>query len=110
MQRNVLRSAPEQAVADRRPSRRRIRAPVRSAGFFTIGFAIAVLAAGSLFAGATGTLGVTESASATAPGGAVVERTQPVDPTRAADASEVVISKAPSDWPNDARSGAASPQ
>jgi len=108
MQRNLMRIEPAQVHPDQRFAPRHVRTASRSAGFFTIGFAIAVLAASALFAGAAGSLDVAESASAQTPSGTAVERTQSVDHEKTDGARNVVISEAPARSPKDAR-GATEP-
>ncbi len=95
MQRNLLPTELEQLHPDRRLPRRRIGAASPSAGFFTIGIAIAVLATGALVAGAGQALDVVDSASAPAPSRSAAERTQPVDDLKEDGAGSVVVSEAP---------------
>jgi hypothetical protein len=97
-------------AVDDRFARRRIRTASRSAGFFTLGFAIAVLAAGSLFAGAMGERDVADSASAATPTEVAGERRQPAGSGKTEGASNVVISEASSASPKRAPAVAASPQ
>jgi hypothetical protein len=106
MIRNSMRIEPEHVHPDHRFAPRHIRPVHLSGGFFTLGFALAVLAGSALFAGASGALNVAEPASASTPGGAVVERAQPVDHLKAEGARSVVISEAPTDSPNNARNAA----
>jgi hypothetical protein len=94
---------------DHRLAARHVRATGRSAGFFTIGLALAVLAAGSAFAASTGALKATDSTSAPAPSAADAERTQPGDHAQADGTRNIVVSEAPARLRSDARS-AAKPQ
>jgi hypothetical protein len=109
MQRNFIGIEAGLVHRAHRLAARHVRATVRSAGFFTIGFAIAVLAAGSLFAASTGALKATDSTSAPAPSAADAERTQSVDHAQADGTRSVVVSEAPARLRSDARS-AAKPQ
>lgn len=109
MQRNFIGIEARRVHHDHRLAARHVRATGRSAGFFTIGFALAVLAAGSLFAASTGALKATDSTSAPAPSAADAEGTQPVDKAKAEDTRSVVVSEAPARSRSDAR-GAATPQ
>lgn len=83
--------------------RQRSRAAARSDGFFTIGFAIVVLAAGSLFVAATDQLPVAESASVAAPSEVAAGREQPQDQPKSDGAGNVVIGEAPAALANSAR-------
>lgn len=106
MNRNSMRIEPAQVHPDHRFAPRHIRTVHPSRGFFTLGFALAVLAGSALFTGATGALHVTESVTAHAPSGAVAERTQPVDHVKAEDTRNVVLSEAPARSPDSADSAA----
>jgi hypothetical protein len=79
-------------------------------GFFTLGFAVAILAVGSLFAGAAGTLDVAEGASAPTPSQVAGERTQPAASVTTDGEGNVVVSRAPSDSPKQAAGDAVSTQ
>jgi hypothetical protein len=81
-------------------SRRRTRTACPSAGFFTLGFGIAVLAAGLLFAGAMGQLDFARSASAPTQSELAGERAQPAGSVKTEDADNVVSSEAPTESPN----------
>lgn len=109
MQRNFIGIEAGLVDPDHCLAARHVRATGRSAGFFTIGLALAVLAGGSLFALSTGALKATESTSAPAPSAADAERTQPVDHTKADGTRSVVVSEAPARSPSGSRS-AANPQ
>lgn len=110
MQRNFIGIGPGRVQHNHRLAARHIGAASRSAGFFTIGFALAVLAGGSLFAGFIGAFKATESTSAAAPSMADAERVQPVDHDKADGAMSVVVSEAPARSPIDAQSAAKPPQ
>jgi hypothetical protein len=109
MQRNFIGIEAGPVHHDHCPAARHDRANCRSAGFFTIGFALAVLAGGSLFAFSTGALKATDSTSAPAPSAADAEGTQPADNATAEGTRRVVVSEAPARSRSDAR-GAATPQ
>lgn len=109
MQRNFIGIEPGRVHHDHRLAARHVRATGRSAGFFTIGFALAVLAAGSLFAASTGALKATDSKSAPAPSAADAEGTQPVANAKVEGTRGIVVSEAPARSRSDAR-GAATPQ
>ena len=87
-----------------------VRPVWQGAGFFTLGFAVAVLAVGSLLAGAMGTLDVAESASAPTPAHVAGERTQPAASAKTDGEGSVVVSRAPSASPKQAAGHAASTQ
>lgn len=106
MQRNFIGIEAGRFHHDHCLAARHVRVTCRSAGFFTIGFALAVLAGGSLFAVSTGALKATESTSAPAPSAADAERTQPIDHAKADGTRSVVISEAPARSPSDAHSAA----
>jgi hypothetical protein len=106
MIRNSMSIESEHVHPDHRFAPRHIRPVHLSGGFFTLGFALAVLAASALFAGAKGALNVAEPASASTAREAVVERAKPVDHPEAEGARSVVISEAPADSSNDARNAA----
>jgi len=112
MKPNTLRIEAPQTPNGHRFARRRSRTAPLGAGFFTLGFAVAVLAVASLFAGAVGTVEVSESASATAPAPAQVagERTQPAAGATTEGEGNVVVSRAPSDSPKQAAGDAVSTQ
>lgn len=106
MNRNSMRVEPAQVHPDHRFAPRHIRPFRLSRGFFTLGFALAVMAGSALFTGAISRINVTESASASTPSGMVVESTQPVDHVKAEGARKFLISAAHADSPNSARSAA----
>ena len=81
---------------------RNIRNAAPSAGFFTIGFAIAVLAASALAVGGAQAVKEVASASPPASGMADVEGMQPVDGAKAENASNVIVSQAPATTPSSA--------
>lgn len=111
MQRNPVHIEPVQARLDQRHlAPRRICTVSLSMGFFTLGFAIVVLAASSLLAGAAGALNVSDAALAPTPSTAVVQSTQPVDQVKAEGARTVVIGEARVRSPDDARGGTMSQQ
>lgn len=110
MQRNPRRTKAPQALPGRRFPRRLIRADTASAGFFTIGFAIAVLAVGALFTGAVGELDVTQTASAPTPAETVGEHARPAADVNTEDANRVVVSEATADSPKRALGEAATVQ
>lgn len=109
MQRNVLRTDALQTPSGHCFSRRRMRAASASAGFFTIGIAIAVLAAGSLFAGAMEL--VDDAATASAPAAAQVagDRAQPAG-AETEGVGSVAVSEAHSDSSKRARGDVPAPQ
>ncbi|MBK9245433.1 MAG: hypothetical protein IPM30_11450 [Burkholderiales bacterium] len=107
MKQTLLRIEPEQLQPAPCRHRQRSRATVRSDGFFTIGFAIVVLAAGSLFVAAADQLPVAETASVAAPGEVAAGREQPQDQPKADGAGRVVIGEAPAALANSARIDAA---
>jgi hypothetical protein len=106
MNRHSMRIEPAQVHPDHRFAQRHIGTVHLSRGFFTLGFALAVLAGSALFTGATGALQATEAVTADAPSGAVAERTQPVDQVNAEDVRNVVLSEAPVHSRNSADSAA----
>lgn len=108
MKPNTLRIEVPQTPTGHRLARRRGRTAPLGAGFFTLGFAVAVLAVGSLFAGAMGTLDVAESASATTPNEVAGERTQQAAAVTKDGEGNVVVSRAPSASPKQAAGDAAS--
>ena len=110
MKPNTLGIEAPRTPTGHRFARRRSRTASRGAGFFTLGFAVAVLAVGSLFAGAIGTLDVAESASAPAPSRVAGERTQPAAGATTKGEGNVVVSRAPSASPKQAAGDAASTQ
>ena len=110
MKPNTLRIEVSQTPTGHRFARRRVRTAPRGAGFFTLGLAIAVLAVGSLFAGAVGTLDVADSASASTPAQGVGERTQPAAGETTEGEGNVVVSRAPSDSPKQGAGDAVSTQ
>lgn len=111
MQRNPRCTKAPRALPGHRFPRRLIGADTASAGFFTLGFAIAVLAVGTLFAGAVGELDVTQTASAPTPAQVAGERTQPAAGEATTDGDgAVVVSRAPSASPKQAAGDAASTQ
>ena len=110
MKPNTLRIEAPQTPTGHRFARRRGRTAPFGAGFFTLGFAVAVLAVGSLFAGAMGTRDVAESASAPAPAQVAGERTQPAAGVTPDGEGNVVVSRAPSDSPKQAAGDAVSRQ
>jgi hypothetical protein len=110
MQRNSVHIEPVQVGLDQRSLvPRNTCAVAPSRGFFTLGFAVVVLAAGALVAGAGGALNVSEGALAPAPGAAVVQSGQPVDKVDADGARTVLIGEALARSPDDA-SDPATPQ
>jgi hypothetical protein len=100
MQRNLLGVEAFHRPLEHPLSRRRTRTAYPSAGFFTLGIGIAVLAAGLLFAGAMGQLDVAKSASAPTQSELAGERAQPAGRVKTEDAGNVVISEAPTESPN----------
>lgn len=110
MKPNTLRIEAPQTPSGHRFARRRSRTACRGAGFFTLGFAVAILAVGSLFAGAAGTLDVAEGASAPTPSQVAGERTQPAASVTTDGEGNVVVSRAPSDSPKQAAGDAVSTQ
>ena len=108
MQRSFIGTEAGRVHHHHRLAARPVRAASRSAGFFTIGIALAVLAGGALFAGSTGALNVTESASAPAPSVADAGRVPPGDRAGADGARNVVVSEAPA-RSSSAPGGAAGP-
>jgi len=103
MQGNVPRIEATHLPPEHHLSPRRTRTTAPSAGFFTLGFAIAVLAAGLLFAGAMGELPVAKSVSAPTRSDLDGSQAQPAGNVKTEDASSVVISEAPSKSPTQAR-------
>ena len=110
MKPNILRIEASQSPTGPRSARRRSRTAHRGAGFFTLGFAVAVLAVGSLLAGAMGGLDVAESASAPTPARVAGERTQPAAGATTDGEGNVVVSRAPSASPKQAAGDAVSTQ
>jgi len=106
MQRSSIGIETGRVRHDHRHAARHIRAASRSAGFFTIGIALAVLAGGALFAGSTGALKVTESASAPAPSVADAEHMQPDDHAMADGARSGAVGEAPARSQSAAQSAA----
>jgi len=107
MQPNVVRSeAPQIALEDRLP-RRRIRSADRDAGFFTLGIALAVLAAGGLFAGVMQGLDGAKTASIPAPTEMAGQRRAPAAEVKPDGAGAILISEAPSGSPDQAQVDAA---
>jgi hypothetical protein len=97
-------------AVDRRFAQRPIRTASSSAGFFTLGIAIAVLAAGLLVTGTIEELDVAQSASAPAPTEEAGERRQPAASVKTEGGRNVVIGEAPSGSPNRAAGDATSPR
>jgi hypothetical protein len=107
MQRNSVHIEPAQFRRDqRRPAPRHTCTVPPSKGFFTLGFALVVLAASALAASAGGALAVSDVALAPTPVAAVAQSTQAVDEMKAEGVRAVVIGDAPAPSPNDARGGA----
>lgn len=109
MQRNLVRIEPAQVHFDQCFAPRHIGTASMSKGFFTLGFAVVILAASSLFVGSSEALSGSDSASAPTPSKAVVEGTAAVDQGKSEKArNAVVISEAPAGSPDNA-SGPAKP-
>lgn len=110
MESNTSCTEAPQTPSGHRFARRRSRSACRGAGFFTLGFAVAILAVGSLFAGAAGTLDVAESASAPTPSQVAGERTKAAASVTTDGEGNVVVSRAPSASPKQAAGDAISTQ
>ena len=103
MQANVPRIEATHLPPEHHLSPRRTRTTAPSAGFFTLGFAVAVLAGGLLFAGAMGELPVAKSVSAPTRSKLAGEPAQPAGNVKTESARSVVIGEAPSESLNQAR-------